>query len=134
MGTSELTLNVWRERCTANSGSPDTWTNGKGKTFMFKPSARKHEDGSLTGYILLKNEAGEFERVGQFRISPTGETTLAPKFLRVISEAEAAPVTETVVESAPLPEATVTSETLDPNTVEDIEELSADENEFGSQY
>lgn len=122
MGTPQLTLGVWQARCLANSGSPDTWSTPKGKVFMFKQSTRVHEDHSLTGYILLKNETGEFERVGQFKIEGDGTTSLCPKFLRVSAE------TETTV-AQPLPS------TEEDMAVEEVDQLTADdEMELGSQY
>jgi hypothetical protein len=75
------TMQKWTAACVAQAGSQNVY-EANGKRYFWEVSRVEHEDGAVTGTILVMCSRNMARPVGRFRIEPDGRVSRAPKFLK----------------------------------------------------
>jgi hypothetical protein len=81
-------MNAWNDFCFKSSGLSNVFKD-KGKTYLIEYSNREHDDGSITGTILVSvgwNLHGNelFQKTGSFKINGDGTIARAPAALKKV--------------------------------------------------
>lgn len=82
-------MNAWNDFCFQSSGMTNVFQS-KGKKYLLEYSNREHDDGSITGTILVST--GEFnlhgnelfKQAGSFKINGDGTIARAPAVLKKV--------------------------------------------------
>ena len=83
------TMDAWTRACVAQSKSSNVYKDG-GNEYFWEVSSREHDDGAITGSIVLVVEkrpdgSSTCRKVGTFRIEPDGSVKRGPAMLKRVA-------------------------------------------------